>query len=49
MTFKAQLQADIITAMKARETAKLGTLRLLSAAIKQREVDDQIELDDAQV
>lgn len=49
MTLKAQLQADIITAMKARETAKIGTLRLLSAAIKQREVDDQIELDDAQV
>ena len=49
MTLKEQLQADIITAMKARETAKLGTLRLLSAAIKQREVDTQTALDDAAV
>ena len=49
MTLKEQLQADIITAMKARETTKLGTLRLLSAAIKQREVDTQTALDDAAV
>ena len=49
MTLKEQLQADIIAAMKARETAKLGTLRLLSAAIKQREVDTQTALDDAAV
>ena len=49
MTLKEQLQADIITAMKVRETLKLGTLRLLSAAIKQREVDTQSVLDDAAV
>lgn len=49
MTLKEAIQADIITAMKARETAKLGTLRLLSAAIKQREVDTQTVLDDAAV
>ena len=49
MTLKEQLQADIITAMKAREATKLGTLRLLSAAIKQREVDTQTVLDEAAV
>lgn len=49
MTLKEQLQADIIVAMKARETVKLGTLRLLTAAIKQREVDAQTTLDDAAV
>lgn len=49
MSLKDTLQADIITAMKARETDKLATLRLLSAAIKQREVDSQTVLDDAAV
>jgi len=36
-------------AMRAKETARLSTVRLLLAAIKQREVDERIELDDAQV
>lgn len=36
-------------AMRAKETARLGAIRLLQAAIKQREVDERIELDDAQV
>ena len=36
-------------AMRAKETARLSTIRLLLAAIKQREVDERIELDDAQV
>lgn len=36
-------------AMRAKETARLSTIRLLQAAIKQREVDEQIELDDANV
>lgn len=49
MSLKDSLQADIISAMKARETNKLATLRLLSAAIKQREVDGQTTLDDAAV
>ena len=49
MSLKENLQADIIAAMKARETNKLATLRLLSAAIKQREVDSQTTLDDAAV
>jgi uncharacterized protein YqeY len=37
------------TAMKARETARLGAIRLLMAAMKQKEVDERIELDDAGV
>ena len=49
MSLKDNLQADIVAAMKARETNKLATLRLLSAAIKQREVDSQTTLDDAAV
>ena len=49
MSLKENLQADIVAAMKARETNKLATLRLLSAAIKQREVDSQTTLDDAAV
>ncbi|MDH4396933.1 MAG: GatB/YqeY domain-containing protein [Limnobacter sp.] len=46
---KAQILDDIKTAMKAREQAKLVTLRMLSAAIKQKEVDERVELDDAAV
>ena len=38
---------DIKTAMKARDKPRLATLRLMSAAIKQREVDERIELDEA--
>lgn len=49
MSLKDTIQADIIAAMKARESEKLSTLRLLSAAIKQREVDSQSTLDDAAV
>ena len=49
MSLKETIQADVIAAMKAREMDKLGTLRLLSAAIKQREVDTQSTLDDAAV
>ncbi len=37
------------SAMRARETARLGAIRLLLAAIKQREVDERIELDDTQI
>lgn len=49
MTLKAQISEDMKTAMKARQTARLGAIRLLLAAIKQREVDERIELDDAGV
>ncbi|HEX4917432.1 MAG TPA: GatB/YqeY domain-containing protein [Limnobacter sp.] len=49
MSLKAQILEDIKQAMKAREQAKLATLRMLSAAIKQKEVDERVELDDAAV
>jgi uncharacterized protein YqeY len=47
-TLKARLQDDMKTAMKAAEKERLQTIRLILAAIKQREVDERIELDDAQ-
>jgi uncharacterized protein YqeY len=46
---KQRIQDDMKTAMKAAEKRKLGTIRLILAAIKQREVDERRELDDAQV
>ena len=49
MSLKARITEDMKTAMKAKETARLGTIRLLLAAIKQREVDERIELDDVAV
>lgn len=49
MSLKAQILEDIKLAMKAREQAKLATLRMLSAAIKQKEVDERVELDDGAV
>ncbi|MEK9815889.1 MAG: GatB/YqeY domain-containing protein [Limnobacter sp.] len=49
MSLKAQILEDIKQAMKAREQAKLATLRMLSAAIKQKEVDERVELDDGAV
>ncbi len=49
MALKNQLQEDIKAAMRARESERLTTLRMLSAAIKQREVDERSELDDAAV
>jgi len=49
MTLKAQISEDMKNAMRAKETERLGTIRLLQAAIKQREVDDRIELTDADV
>lgn len=47
MTLKERVQEDMKAAMKARDTARLSAIRLLMAAIKQREVDERIELDDA--
>ena len=47
MTLKVRISEDMKTAMKARDTARLGAIRLLMAAMKQREVDERIELDDA--
>ena len=46
---KAQIQTDMKTAMKAGEKTRLGVIRLIMAAVKQREVDERIELDDTQV
>ncbi|NEX17473.1 MAG: glutamyl-tRNA amidotransferase [Halochromatium sp.] len=46
---KSRLQADMKAAMKAGDKARLGVIRLINAAIKQREVDERIELDDTQV
>jgi len=47
MALREQLNEDIKTAMKARDQQKLDALRLLSAAVKQKEVDERITLDDA--
>ena len=49
MSLKQQINEDMKTAMRARDTARLGAIRLLLAAIKQREVDERIELSDADV
>ena len=49
MTLKAQISEDMKSAMRAKETERLGTIRLLQAAIKQREVDERVELADADV
>ncbi|MDO9465795.1 MAG: GatB/YqeY domain-containing protein [Thiobacillus sp.] len=49
MSLKARVTDDMKTAMRAKDSARLGTIRLLLAAIKQREVDERIELDDATV
>ena len=49
MSLKQQLTDDMKAAMKAGEKHRLGVIRLMNAAIKQREVDERIELDDAAV
>jgi uncharacterized protein YqeY len=49
MSLKDQITEDMKNAMRAKETARLGAIRLLLAAIKQREVDERIVLDDAAV
>jgi uncharacterized protein len=49
MTLKARIQEDMKSAMRAGEKDKLANIRMVMAAIKQREVDERIELDDAQV
>ena len=46
---KRRLNDDVKTALKARDKPRVGTLRLILAAIKQREVDERIELDDVQI
>ena len=49
MSLKQQLTDDMKAAMKGGEKERLGVIRLINAAIKQREVDERIVLDDAQV
>ena len=49
MTLKAQLTEDMKTAMKAGEKDRLGVIRLINAAIKQKEVDERVEMTDALV
>ena len=49
MNLKTRVNEDMKAAMKARETARLGAIRLLLAAVKQKEVDERIQLDDAAV
>ena len=49
MSLKDRITDDMKAAMRAKETARLGTIRLLLAAVKQKEVDERTELDDAAV
>ena len=49
MTLKARVTEDMKTALRARDTARLSAIRLLLAAIKQREVDERKEMSDADV
>ncbi|WP_168791778.1 GatB/YqeY domain-containing protein [Paraburkholderia aromaticivorans] len=49
MSLKDRINDDMKAAMRARETERLGTVRLLLAAIKQREVDERITLDDTAI
>ena len=49
MSLKARITEDMKTAMKAKEAGRLAAIRLLLAAIKQKEVDERAELDDAAV
>ncbi len=49
MALKDQITEDMKTAMRAKDSARLGTIRLLQAAMKQKEVDERVTLDDAAV
>ena len=49
MSLKGTITEDMKNAMRAKDSERLGTIRLLQAAIKQREVDERITLDDAAV
>ena len=49
MTLKSRIGEDMKAAMRARDSERLSAIRMLLAAIQQREVDERIELDDAQV
>lgn len=49
MSLKERITEDMKAAMRAKDSERLGTIRMITAAIKQREVDERINLDDSQV
>ena len=49
MTLKERITEDMKNAMRAKDSERLGTIRLLTAAMKQKEVDERVELDDVAV
>ncbi len=49
MSLKDQITEDMKNAMRAKDSERLGTIRLLTAAMKQKEVDERVDLDDAMV
>jgi len=49
MSLKERIQDDMKTALRAKDSARLSAVRLLLAAVKQREIDERIELDDTAV
>ena len=49
MSLKERISEDMKAAMRAKDSARLGTIRLLQAAMKQKEVDERIELDDVAI
>jgi uncharacterized protein YqeY len=49
MSLKDQITEDMKTAMRAKDSARLGTIRLLQAAMKQKEVDERVVLDDVAI
>lgn len=49
MSLKQQISDDMKAAMRAKETARLGAIRLLLSAMKQKEVDERVELSDADI
>ncbi|MDB5875268.1 MAG: glutamyl-tRNA amidotransferase [Ramlibacter sp.] len=49
MTLKERITEDMKAAMRAKDAERLGTIRLLTAAMKQKEVDERVELDDVAV
>jgi hypothetical protein len=49
MSLKERITDDMKAAMRAKDSERLGTIRLLTAAMKQKEVDERVELDDAAV
>jgi len=49
MSLKQQINDDMKTAMRAKDADRLGTIRMLMAAMKQKEVDERVELDDGMI